>query len=261
MSFNFEIAIPSYNRPKIIGEKSLKLLMDFGVSSNDILIFVRDKEQQKLYEKEIGDCFRFHLTGQTGIDSTRNYLREYYHTHPEAEKLDGVLFMDDDITFFSDMGKPITEPFMDLIKYFFLETKKRNCRLWAVNALNNSFYMKDKISTTLRYCIGAFQGLIIDRTKPIIFCDVGHFEDFQFSCEHFLADGGVVRFDRYGITTKYFELQGGICGQLGGLKNRQKEMEENAHYMVARYGEMCRIKIKKWGYDLRLNNFYKHCEA
>ena len=258
MTFNFEIAIPTYNRPKIIGRKTLKLLMDFGVNSSKILIFLRDEEQQKLYEKEIGNSFRFHLTGQTGIDSTRNYLREYYHTCEEAKKLDGVLFMDDDITQLCEMGKPIKSPFLDLVEYFFLETKKRNLRLWSVNAFDNSFFMKDNISTNLRYCIGAFQGLILDRKKPIIFCDVGHFEDFQFSIEHFIEDGGVVRFDKYGITTKYFEEKGGICGSLGGLKNRQKEMEENAKYMCERYGEMCRLKVKKIGHDLRLNHFYKN---
>ena len=251
---DIEIAIPSYNRPKIIREKTLRLLMDLGVCSSQIRIFVRDEEQKKMYEEQIGKSWNFHLTGQSGIDATRNYLRYYYH-HTD---LDGVLFIDDDISEFTDMGKPIDKPFMELIQYFFKETKDRGGRLWSVNALNNTFYMRDKITTSLRYCIGAFQGLILDKKKDIIFCYVGHFEDFQFTFEHFIADGCVVRFDRYGITTKYFELQGGICGNLGGMKERQKEMEENAHYMVARYGDMCRIKIKKWGYDLRLNNFYKN---
>ena len=118
--------------------------------------------------------------------------------------------------------------------------------------------MSDKITTSLRYFIGPFQVLILDKKKDIIFCDVGHFEDFQFTFEHFIADGCVVRFDRYGISTKYFELKGGICGDLGGMENRRKQMEENAHYMVARYGDMCKIKIKKYGYDLRVNHFYKN---
>ena len=52
MSFNWEIAIPSYNRPKIIGKKTLKLLLELGVKSKDVLIFVRDLEQQKNYEKK-----------------------------------------------------------------------------------------------------------------------------------------------------------------------------------------------------------------
>jgi hypothetical protein len=255
MSFNWEIAIPSYNRPKIIGKKTLKLLLELGVKSKDVLIFVRDKEQQKNYEKEIGKSWRFHLTGQTGIDATRNYLRSYYH---EVADLDGVLFMDDDLTKVTEMGKPLSTPFYELVDFFFNETKKRKCRLWSINALNNEFFMKDKITTSLRYCIGAFCGLIIDKSKPIIHCDVGHFEDFQFALEHFLADGGVVRFDKYGIKTKYFELEGGICGQLGGMNNRQVEMKVNALYMRERYGDMCRIKIKDYGYDLRLNSFYKH---
>ena len=254
MTFNFQIAIPSYNRPDIIKNKTLKLLMDFGVTSDKILIFLRDKEQLKAYQETCGKAWNYHLTGQTGIDSTRNYLRNYYH---EETDLDGVLFIDDDLTKFTKMGKPIEGDFLELMESFFEETQKRNARLWAVNALNNDFFMKDKISTNLKYCIGAFQGLILDRSKPVIFCDVGHFEDFQFTLEHFIEDEAVVRFDGYGITTKYFELKGGICGQLGGLKNRQKEMQENAHYMKERYGDMCKIKIKKFGYDLRLNSFYK----
>tara|TARA_R110000796_G_scaffold245254_1_gene369398 strand:+ start:367 stop:1134 length:768 start_codon:yes stop_codon:yes gene_type:complete len=247
--FNFEIAIPSYGRADILPKKTLKMLMDFGVPSDKILIFLKDKEELKEYEKTCGKAFRFHLHGQTGIMATRNYLREEYHN----SELDGVLFLDDDITTFHDMGKDIDQPFMKLIEYFFIETKKRNCRLWSINPTSNTFFMKDKITTSLRYCIGAFLGLIIDKTKPIIFCDVGHFEDFQFTCEHFIEDGGIVRFDRYGITTKFFELKGGICGQLGGLKNRQKEAVINANYMLERYGDMVKIKMKKWGTDLRMN--------
>ena len=254
MTFNFEIAIPSYKRPDILREKTLKWLMEQGVYSHQILIFLRDKEEQKIYEESIGKAFRFHITGQTGIDSTRNYLREYY----QESELDGVLFMDDDIENINDMGNTIHQPFLNLVEDFFIETLKRKLRLFSINLCNNPFYMKDQITTTLRYCCGGFQGLIIDKSKPTIFCDVGHFEDFQFTMEHFLQDGGVVRFDRYGITTKNYEKKGGICENLGGLEARQKEAEVNAKYLVERYEGMCRIKMKKIGYDLRLNHCYKN---
>ena len=117
--------------------------------------------------------------------------------------------------------------------------------------------MKDNISTNLKYCIGAFKGVILDRTRDTILCDIGHFEDFQFTFEYFLEDGVVVRFNKYGITTKYFELKGGICGSLGGMEERQKEMEENGKYMIERYGDMVKIKMKKWGTDLRMNYRYE----
>ena len=181
--------------------------------------------------------------------ATRNYLQVHYH---ESTKLDGVVFLDDDITKFLAMDKPIDIPFLELLNYFFLETQKRNARLWGVSALNNSFYQSDTISENLKYIIGAFKGLILDRTRDTILCDMGHFEDMQFTCEYFLEDGKVIRFNKYGITSKYFELQGGICGELGGMEERQKEMDENGEYMCERYGDMVKIKMKKMGYGFAI---------
>ena len=187
--------------------------------------------------------------------ATRNYLQDYYHTKTDLE---GVLFIDDDITDLTELGEKITMPLIDLIQYFFYECDSRGARLWSVNALNNPFFMSEKISTNLKYCIGAFKGLILDRSKDVILCDIGHFEDMLFTCEYFLEDDVVVRFNKYGITTKYFELKGGICGDLGGMKERQKEMEENAEYMLDRYGDMLKLKMKKWGADLKFNYTYKN---
>ena len=253
--FDFEIAIPSFNREDILPKKTLKMLYDLGVNSNKIRIFLKDDEQLEKYKKSCGENYQYELTGQSGILATRNYLQVYYHEI--NTKSDGVLFIDDDLTKFTELGKPITKPFLELIEYFFIETKKRGARLWSVNALNNDFFMKDNISTNLKYCIGAFKGVILDRTRDTILCDVGHFEDFQFTFEYFLEDGVVVRFNKYGITTKYFELKGGICGSLGGMEERQKEMEENGKYMIERYGDMVKIKMKKWGTDLCMNYRYE----
>ena len=252
--FNFEIAIPSYGRADILPRKTLKLLLDFGVPIDKILIFLRDEHELKEYQKTCGKAFRFHLTGQSGIMATRNYLQVHYH---ESTNFDGVVFLDDDITKFLAMDKPIDMGFLDLMNYFFLETQKRNARLWGVSALNNSFYQSDTISENLKYIIGAFKGLILDRTRDTILCDIGHFEDMAFTCEYFLEDKKVIRFNKYGITSKYFELQGGICGELGGMEERQKEMDENGEYMCERYGDMVKIKMKKWGTDLKMNYRYK----
>ena len=254
--FDFEIAIPSFNREDILPKKTLKMLYDLGVNSNKIRIFLRDEEQLEKYKKSCGENYQYELTGQSGIMATRNYLQVYYHEI--NTKSDGVLFIDDDLTKITEKDRVfLSKPFMELVEYFFIETKKRGARLWSVNALNNDFFMKDNISTNLKYCIGAFKGVILDRTRDTILCDVGHFEDFQFTFEYFLEDGVVVRFNKYGITTKYFELKGGICGSLGGMEERQKEMEENGKYMIERYGDMVKIKMKKWGTDLRMNYRYE----
>ena len=256
-AFNFEIAIPSYDRPEIIKKKTLKLLNDFNVPKNKIRIFLRDDQQLEKYMSVIGnEGYIFHFSGQSGILATRNYLQVYYHEVNLNH--DGVLFIDDDITHFQQMGKPLKTDFMKLMQYFFIETRMLGARLWSVSALNNAFFMSETISTSLKYCIGAFKGLILDRTKHTILCDVGHFEDFQFSCEYFLEDGKVVKFNEYGITSKYFELQGGICGELGGMVQRQLEMNDNQKYMIERYHGMCFPKTKKWGADLRLSYAFKN---
>ena len=49
MTFNFEIAIPSYNRFNILPKKSLALLEKFGVPKNKIRIFVKDLYQLNKY--------------------------------------------------------------------------------------------------------------------------------------------------------------------------------------------------------------------
>ena len=40
------------------------------------------------------------------------------------------------------------------------ETKKRNLKFWGICGFNNAFFMKDKITTNLKYIIGAFCGLV-----------------------------------------------------------------------------------------------------
>ena len=250
---NFEIAIPSYNRFEILKNKTLKLLQSYHINIDKIKIFVKNEEQRDMYIESIGTDYHFILTGCEGIMETRNFLRTYYR---EQQETDFVLYMDDDITRFQKMCENV-DSFVDTVNNMFSKMKEIGLYLGAPSAYNNKFYMNDKITTSLKYCIGAFQLEIIDREREEIHCDLGHFEDFQFSMEYFLRDGGIVRFNEYNIVTKYFELEGGICGQLGGMEPRQLEMTENAEYLVNRYPNMCSKKLKRWGMDLRLNFRYK----
>jgi len=258
-TFLYEIAIPSYNRADIIRERTIKLLLKYSINPKRIRIFLETEAFKEEYVKSIGNDYNYTITGQKGILATRNFLRTYYHEEVD-DCYKGVLFMDDDIESFSELIDNKIVPVKDFdttLNYMFNTTKKLGFRLFAPSAYNNHFFMKDKVSTSLKYCIGAFQGLIIDKEKPYIHTCLSHFEDFLFTIEHFIEDGGVVRFEKYSIKTKYFELQGGICGSMGGMANRQLDMTENAKYMVENYPGMCSIKNKKWGADLRLNFRYK----
>jgi len=250
---NYIIAIPSYKRAKILKEKTLAFLKKHSIPREHIEIFVESEEMKKNYEKIIGP-YTFVITHAKGIGATRNFLRYYYkyETHHT-----NVLYIDDDIEELNDYDTPIQD-LHRFIKEAFVITKSAKLNLWGVSPFHNTFYLKDSITTTLKYICGCFCGEIIARDKHDIYTDVDHGEDFQFSMEHFIRDGGVLRFNKIAIVTKYFEEEGGICGSVGGLKNRQKTMEENCKYLVDRYSGMCRLIEKKYGYDIRLNHRYKN---
>ena len=250
---NIEIAIPSYDRAYIIKEKTLKLLERFNVPKSMIRIFLKDEEELEKYIDVLGNDYTFVLTGQGNIQNTRNFLRKYY----QNSSLDGVLFIDDDIDGFTELGKPLSQPFLDIIQYFFKETRNRGFRYFGVNPSFNPFYWKDQVKTHLKYILGGFAGLLIDNTKDLIQCDIGHYEDYQFTIEHFIRDGGIVCFEKYGIHTKRIQASGGITGSLGGEAQRDIERDLNADFLENKYPGMIKKIIKDYGKDVRLNWRFK----
>ena len=249
----YTICIPSYNRPSIIIKKTLKLLKHYEIPNERIIIFVKDQEQLNLY-RDIVCNYNLVLTGADGIMETRNFLQNFITNETTYEN---VLFMDDDLDSIYKMDVVLE----DLDKFIidaFSTTKALGLNIFGVSPFHNSFYMKDNITTTLKYICGAFFGQIFDRDKDMILSDIGHGEDYEFSIQTFIRDGGVVRFNFVAIKTKYFETEGGICGSLGGMEARQIEMEENCKWLVSQYPSACRLIKKKYGYDVRLNWRYKN---
>ena len=71
---------------------------------------------------------------------------------------------------------------------------------------------------------------------------------------YFLKDGLVVRYNRVGVKTKYYNLIGG----LGTKKQRLTHMLEASQDLNDKYGDMSRIKTRKDGLtELVLNYRYK----
>ena len=218
---NYQIAIPTFNRPKIIRERSLALLNRHNIDKNKIKIFVESEEMKESYG-DLSSQYEFIITGAKGICSTRNALQYYYFD----KDIRNVLFMDDDIEDLMDMKNPL-ENLDEFIINGFNETEKLGFNIWGVSPFHNTFYMKPITSTNLKYICGAFYGEIFDKNKDMVLSDVDHFEDFQKSMECFLRDGGVVRYNGIALKTKYFEQKGGICESVGGLPKRKIMMDIN----------------------------------
>ena len=196
----YTICIPTYNRPSIIINKTLKLLRNYNIPNERIIIFVKDQEQLNLY-RDIVCNYNLVLTGASGIMETRNFLQNFITNETSYEN---VLFMDDDLDSLYNMKTPL-EDLNEFIINAFDTTKKLGLNVFGVSPFHNHFYMKESVSITLKYICGAFFGQIFDRNKDMILSDIGHGEDFQFTIQAFIRDGGVARFNYVAIKTKYFE--------------------------------------------------------
>jgi len=249
-----KFVIPSFNREDMIKLKTLKFLFTHDIKPEEIDIVVETEDMKDRYIKSIGNQYNIIVSGTHGIKEKRNFVRSYYRDETDHDK---IVCIDDDIDKLIDIDKPLD--LRGVIEEAFDICKWDGICMWGLCPFHNPFFMtrSPRTSTNLKYICGAFFGLVIDRTKKIIHTDIDHGEDYQFTMEHFLRDGGVLRFNHISINTKYFEQKGGICESLGGLKNRQVQMKENSEYLVKKYPGMCSLKLKKLGYDIRLNGRFK----
>ena len=254
----YDIAIPSYKRSKLLKEKTLKILS--GIPIENITIFVRNQEELDDYTHECDETDRIYnyiITEASGIKNTRNFIRTYYH----KKELDVVLFIDDDIdklhVSIDKKTSKSVENLEETLEYMYNETKKRNLFFFGICGFNNPFFMSDTITTNLKYIIGAFCGIIEPHRCPLVQTSIEHGEDYEFTMKHFLTDGGVVRFNNYCITTKYYREEGGICFDLGGITKRNENAKESLTQLETEYSDMCKVVQKKNGmWDLKLNYRY-----
>lgn len=251
---SFHICIPSYNRPKVINEKTIAFLNRMGINDKFIDVIVETEEMKSEY-LNINPNLRIIVSNTNGIRSKRNFVRDYYQNGTEITRL---VCADDDLDEIMDWDQPITpDRFYEIIEEGFKQCEEKGLTIWGVSPFHNTFFLKKNVSTNLKYICGAFFGLLIDREKPALKTTFDHYEDFCFTCQHFLRDGGVLRFNDIALKTKYFNPNGGITGWYGGKEERAKAQEKDAQRFIELYPEMAKIITKKYGADLRLNYRFK----
>jgi len=75
----YVVAIPSYQRPIAIEQKTLKTLKEGGVSSDKIYIFVASNEEYDKYFNKI-DKNLYHqiIVGELGIRNQRVFISKFF---------------------------------------------------------------------------------------------------------------------------------------------------------------------------------------
>lgn len=243
---SIEIAIPTYQRPHKLIATTLKLLEE--VPNEIIKIYVENEEQKSIYKEYLESDYEIIITNTIGIGPKRNWIKH----HSKAKYL---LQIDDDIYAIKDWnGISLSgERVYELIKEGFKECEEAGLHLWGICCFANSFFMKNTITTNLKFICGGFHGTITDK---LIDCPINTFEDYWNTCAYFNSDGGVLRKNGYGLKTKTFTEKGGLQSMYSST-DRVLEQTQNASIIKKEFGRMVSIIKKKRGVDLRLNHNYK----
>lgn len=231
----WSIAIPSYNRSDVIASKTLKTLE--CIDRNTITIFVIPEELE-LYRKT---CPGYQIVpGVKGLVNQRQFIENWYPLDSN------ILFMDDDVSglfFVSDekTRRPI-ENLAQFITEGFAKMAEVGATIWGIYPVDNTmFSFKSKeISNGLSYIVGAFYGQ--KNTRDINLETGDGVEDRERSVLRFLRDGRVLRFNRFGMKTKYF-APGGMMSD-----ERQKTHQIASETLVQKYPKLLRLKTRKNGY-------------
>ena len=238
----YVIAIPSYNRSTEIVKKTLKTLKDGYINKNSVYIFVANDKEQKIYEDTIPiDLYGQIVVGKLGITKQRIFIKQYF------EETQEVVSIDDDVEGLFEMTN--TEPArlkkIDNIDLFFQSAferlKREKLFIWGIYPVRNPFFMKNKVTTGLKFIIGALYGFIVRKTielEPSVHAEGK--EDYEQSILYYKKDGGVLRYNNITIKTKFLAK--------GGLGEDRFEMNKKAaEYLKKTYPDLVSIFNRKNG--------------
>lgn len=240
--------IPSYQRKDVLIKKSLSVLYDYHIDKEDIYIFVADEEQLEEYSDVVAMGYNV-IVAKKGLTNARNFIIDYFK---EGQK---IVALDDDIIAIEKMiSKTKLKP-IDNLKQFinngFKELEKQGLQLGGVYASRNPYFMKNNISTDLKYIVGAFYFFINDKSQKInpIFdlC-----EDYARTIKSFIKYGGVLRYNYITIKTSYYTSEGGLADYRKGVIKGKTPEEISKTALYNKYPNYIRPIIKKGQFDIAL---------
>jgi hypothetical protein len=241
---NIVVAIPTYNRYKILRDNTLKLLKQHNFNSKEfVYLFVANEEEAAKYKEVIDENdYNQIIIGVPGMKNIRNFICNYFDLDQN------IFFMDDDLKSvmlgYKDNNLEFTN-FEQIIYNGFKECKQQKLNLFGFYPVYNKYFMKNKITYDLRYIIGSCYGLI---NKKIL-VNTDDKEDVERTLQYYVRDGGVIRYNYISFKTNYYTNKGGM------QKERTiKTIREGAEYIIQEYPELAEIVEKKNGrYEIKLN--------
>ena len=233
---NWVIAIPSYQRPIAIREKTLKMLKSYNIPLEQIYIFVANTEEAAIYAKENPD-YRI-VIGVLGLPQQRNFIIDYFEMGQNINALDddieGIYRLISKTEQTMERHPNICELFDDM----FQKLREKHLQLCGIYPCRNAFFMHDKITADLRFCIGCLYLFINDKIY-LSECVIQK-EDFERTLISYNKYGGVLRYNNICVKTKFYNV--------GGLeKDRTDLNEKNTATLISMYPTQLKCWRRKNG--------------
>jgi len=253
---DYVVAIPSYKRTETLKTKTLQMLQDYKIPASKIFVFVADKEEEEAYRNALEkDSYNKIIVGIKGLAPVRNYIAGYF---PVGKK---IVFCDDDIKGFLEFDeskprheKPLTS--LDtIIRRGFSECIAHGCRLWGVYPTPNGFFMKNSVSTDLKFCVGSFFGLINPGNKALNI-PISEKEDYYRTLRMYELDKCVVRLNFVAAKTAYYKEPGGMQTD----PERKTKQEKAVEFLLKEFPDWVkRNPTRKSGFpEIRIRDSTKH---
>lgn len=236
VSKDYIVAIPSYNRPDVISQKTLKTLSEGGVPAKQVYIFVANKVEEKRYLDAVPkNLYGKIVVGKIGITHQRRFIIKYF---PEGQS---IVSVDDDVEgLFLRKSDKVLAKVPDVHGFFnaaFDRLKKEHLYIWGVYPVQNPFFMKDTVTTDLKFIIGTVFGFINRHSKTIQPSPtIAEKEDYEQSIKYFIKDGGVLRYNNIAFKAKKHSP-----GGLGETAGRLEANKFAADYLSKTYPDYVSI--------------------
>ena len=252
----WKIVIPSYNRANYIIKATLALCVQYNIPMKCVYIFLVNNDiQRELYStilsEAIYDGIRI-VYGPIGLKNMRNFISNYF------EENEPLLCMDDDVlalhTLYEDCSiidrlKAAHWKLKNMTSCEFFEwtttahelMKNNNRNLFGIYPVKNGFFMKDLPSITYdaRFCVGSVWGVFNKKSTDMLLT-LEEKEDMERSILFTLKDGGVIRFNRITLTTKYYKTPGGMQTHKTNQDRIQNSIESSI-ILYERYPTLCKL--------------------
>ena len=121
------------------------------MNKDKIYVFVANKQEEKKY-RDVMDPNTYHkiVIGKKGLVQQRRFISQYF---PKGKK---IVSMDDDVS-------TVLKSISNLDNFFqqaFKKLREKGLYLWGVYPVKNALFMKNKLTTDLRFVIGVVHGYI-----------------------------------------------------------------------------------------------------